>query len=309
MLSFVSEYGFTKEPTMQTRRQFLQTSAAIAGSLILPRNLLANEPSKFFFIHTNTQEYWPVTDPVEWCLQFGTPVDASDHRSILERASDGLSKLSVNDGDRIIRLVLRRCSLNLLELHPGKVVVHHWRTKRADLKPWFKMNGLARPEIEVVLRDRKRETVNMMSGDTFLYGHPLTPDFPLDLFQKKWGSRFQNEPDDLEAAPSTNSGFAWDGVEDGCIPWTAMKSAWRRAGSGVCLDCDGETILTNFGLRPVGVFNRSPIFVSVCGKCRRWYRDDSMTDVGGWIRENLDVEVQPDAEMVWGKRLKLEAKS
>ncbi len=38
------------------------------------------------------------------------------HDPVLERAFDGLCSLSVNDEDRIIRLVVRRCGLNLIEV-------------------------------------------------------------------------------------------------------------------------------------------------------------------------------------------------
>jgi len=91
------------------------------------------------------------------------------------------------------------------------------------------------------------------------------------------------------------------------IPWAALKSAWRQGGSGVCLNCSGETLLVNFGLRQVGMFNRASCFENVCGTCRRSYRDDSVNDVPGWIVTNLDEDVRPDAKMMWGKRLKLEA--
>lgn len=69
------------------------------------------------------------------------------------------------------------------------------------------------------------------------------------------------------------------------------------------MNCDGETVLVNFGLRPVGMFKRSANFVSVCGQCRRSSVDDSVKDVRSWIVANLDVEVRPDFEMVWGKRV------
>ena len=41
----------------------------------------------------------------------------------------------------IIRLVVRRCRLNLLELRPNQVVVHYWsRHGQADLRPFFKQH-------------------------------------------------------------------------------------------------------------------------------------------------------------------------
>jgi hypothetical protein len=278
------------------RRNFLQTSGTIAASLIVPGNLQLREIEKSFFLHTDTLNSWMVADPIQWCLQ-------NTNEPILERASEGLKNLTSNDADRIIRLVVCRCSLNLLELESGRVVVHHWGSSLADLKPFFKTHGLARPEIIVLLRDRKKEIVTTKSGDEFLYGVPLATDFDLDLFQSKWAGRFEQDADDWQAARGTSSGFAWNGIEDGRIPWAAMKSAWRRSAAGVCLNCSGETFLVNFGLRPVGLFNRSACFDFVCQNCRRVFVDDSVKDVGGWMVANLDADVQPEAEMVWGKRV------
>jgi hypothetical protein len=281
---------------MTNRRQFLQTITA--ASLIFPKNLFSRELNKFFFIQTDTLNSWSVADPVAWSLE-------NADQPILQRASERLGKLTSNDGERIIRLVVRRCSLNLLELHPGQVVAHHWGLHRADLRPFFKTQGLARPEIDVVLRERKKEVVTTQHGDDFLYGNPLASDFDLELFQSKWVRQFINEQDDWFAAPGTRSGYAWEGVEDGFIPWAAMKSAWRSA-PGVCLNCDQPTMLVNFGLRPTGLFNRSPSFTTVCGSCRRWFRDETVKDVGAWIVANLDEEVRPGFEMRWEKRVKWE---
>jgi hypothetical protein len=287
---------------MTNRREFLQTSATIAGSLLLPKAVFATSVPRFHFIHTDTQTSWPVPNPVQWSLR-------NADEPILTRAAEGLSKLTVSDGSRIVRLVLRRCSLNLLELQHGSVVVDHWGQNRADLKPFFKSHGLARPEIEVLLRDRKKETVTTLTGDSFLYGVPIASDFDLELFKNKWEKRFSNEPDDGMAAPGTSSGFAWDGIPDGSIPWEAMKSGWRRGGGMVCQNCSGPTILTNFGLRQAGTFNRSPNFVRVCVPCRRTFVDDSIKNVRAWIVANIDAEVWPGFEMVWGKREKLETQS
>lgn len=284
---------------MTNRREFLQTTATIAGSMLLPKSVFATSAPNFHFILADSCKHWPVTDPVQWSLEHV-------HDPILTRAAEGLGKLTVNDGDRIVRLVIRRCSLNLLALQPGRVLVDHWGSHRADLKPYFISHGLARPEIEVVLRDRKKETVTTLTGDSFLYGVPIAPDFDLELFLSKWERRFVNESDDLEAAPGTSSGVAWEGLPDGSIPWEAMKSGWRRGAGVVCQNCSGQTLLVNFGLRQVGVFNRCGFVEHVCGECRRTFVDDSVNNVGGWIRENIDAELWPNAEIVWGKRVKWE---
>ncbi len=133
---------------MTNRREFLQTTATIAGSLLLPKAGFAMPSSNFHFIHTDTLNSWPVLDPVHWSLQ-------NAYEPILARAAEGLAKLTLNDGERIIRLVIRRCSLNLLEVQGNKVHVQFWGQQGlADLRPFFKAHVLARPEIEVVLRDR-----------------------------------------------------------------------------------------------------------------------------------------------------------
>jgi hypothetical protein len=236
---------------------------------------------------------------------------ALENRSqpILERATAGLLKLTEREGDRIIRLVVRRCRLSLLELHGDQVVVQHWGQNRADLRPFFKQYRLARPEIEVVLRNRKKEAVTRQPGDDFLFGERLAPDFPLELFQTKWTNRFAKEADDWQAAPGTSSGFTWDGIEANRIPWAALKAAWKRAAPMFCQNCDGLTMLVNFGLRQVGMFNCSPIFVSVCSKCCRSFVDDSIKDVAAWMAQKLDADVLPKYAIVWGRRKDMQTKA
>ncbi len=95
---------------MTNRRTFLKTTAAITASLGLPRSLFARTPDRaFHFIHADTRNTFQVADPVRWSLDHANDLT-------LERATEGLRALTADDGDRIIRLVVRRCSLNLLEL-------------------------------------------------------------------------------------------------------------------------------------------------------------------------------------------------
>jgi hypothetical protein len=103
----------------------------------------------------------------------------------------------------------------------------------------------------------------------------------------------------------TDSCLVWDGLELGRIPWAALKSAWQRSQSASCLNCSGATILVNFGYRQVGVFNRSPNFVSVCPHCRRSFVDEAIKDIAGWIAANLKTDFCPAGKVVWGKRMEL----
>lgn len=282
---------------MTNRRHFFQSTAAAIASFLLPPNFFARatEPH-FHFVRADTLNSWPVADPVAWSLQNAGEL-------ILQGASAGLENLTAADGDRVVRLVVRRCGLNLLELRPEKVVVHYFGQHQADLRTFFKEQGLTRPEIVVSMRDRKKEIVSTKTGDEFLFGSRITDDFPFQLFMSKWGHRFSNEADDWQAAPGTWSGFAWADTEDNRIPWAALKSAWRRAAPLICQNCNKPTILTNFGHPWIGMLNRMPRFDYVCSNCRRSFADDTLKDVGKWMTANLDPDVQPEYEMIWGKRV------
>ena len=280
-----------------TRREFLQTAAVAVGSLmLLPRGLRANEDRHSWFIQTKAGESWAVDDPVSWCLQ-------NSHQPILERAREGLLKLTAEDKDRVIRLVVRRCHLNFIDLRSSQIVVHHWnRLGLTDLRPFFKSHGLARRNVEVVVIDRKRETSTAKTGDDFLFGESLPDDWPAEIYLSKWGRRHQQEPDDCAASPKSCSGFAWDGVESNLIPWAAMKSAWRRTAS-TCLNCDQPMILANFGQPWIGMFQRKQFVEHVCLKCRRSF-EESVGEVEGWLISNLDADVLPQFVMQWDQRAK-----
>jgi hypothetical protein len=123
---------------------------------------------------------------------------------VLERARERLVMLDAADPRRVIRLVVRRCRLSLLELRPGRVVVHDWgRQGKADLRPFFKQHSLAKKGVEVFLIDRKREVVAVRPGDDFLYGWRLPQDFPVGLYRRKWQRRGREESDDGTAAPGS----------------------------------------------------------------------------------------------------------
>jgi hypothetical protein len=221
---------------------------------------------------------------------------------IMERASAGLLKLTPADDQRIVRLVTRRCKLNVIEIYRERVVVHFWGQQgQGDLRPFFKQHGLARKGVRVALLDRKREVTTPRQGDDFLFGQPLPPYWPWKVYWRKWQRRAVQEPDDWTAAPHTWSGFAWEGIEPNRIPWAALKSAWRRTTAPLCLNCDRPTLLVNFGHPWAGMFNRRLMFLSVCPVCRRSFEDRSVGDVGKWIVKNLEAEVWPDYDMVWDR--------
>src|SRR6202040_916939 len=105
-------------------------------------------PTSVWFLHTPTGDSWAVPDPVSWSIK-------NTCNPLLERAREGLGKLTPSESVRIIRLVVRRCKLNMIEIFPRRAVVHYWgQDGQGDLRPFFKHHRLARKDVEVFLIDR-----------------------------------------------------------------------------------------------------------------------------------------------------------
>ena len=282
---------------ISSRRNFIRSTAAALASAFFHWNFFSRKPDEsFWFLHADTGASWEIPDPVEWPL-------ANVNLPVLVRASEGLGKLTTQDGDRILRLVTRRCGLNLIEQSPGIIVVSYWgQTGLADVRPFFRKHHLARNDVQVFLKDRKKEIVISRTGDDFLFGEKLATNWPLDLYLMKWRWRFLSQPDDWTTAPVTWSGYAWEGLEPNRIPWAALKSAWRRGNAIPCRNCDRPTILVNFGEPWTALFRRSPRFIYVCRACRRSFVDESVRDVGTWMAANLDTQVRPVFVMTWDQQ-------
>ena len=282
-----------------SRRTFLQTVAAAGASLFLLRGLSAGGNSRsFWFLHTPTGESWAVDDPVAWSLE-------NARQPILERASAGLLKLTPADGQRITRLVTRRCKLNLIEMHPGRVIVHFWGQEGCgNLRPFFKQHGLATKGVQAVLIDRKRETTTVQTGDAFLYGERLAEEFPLRVYLGKWRRRTIEEPNDCQAAPCSGSNYRWEGVEQRWIPWRVLKSAWRHEDAPLCQNCDQPTFLLSFGYFACGFYKRGPRVVRICPLCGSRFEDHSPWDGPEWMVANLDEPLLPCADLMFGHPVK-----
>jgi hypothetical protein len=239
-----------------------------------------------------------VGDPIGWALEHA-------HEPILERARERLVTLDAADPQRIIRLVVRRCRLNLLELRPGRIVAHHWGQQgQGDLRTFFKPHGLARKSVQVALIDRKRETTTVQTGDALLYGERLTEEFPLGAYLKKWRRRAIEEPRDWTPAPCSASNYCWEGVEQRCIPWRVLKSAWQHENTPLCQNCDRPTFLTAFGYFVCGFYKRGPQLVRICPLCRSRFEDHSPWDGPEWMRANLDEPLLPSADLMFGQPVK-----
>jgi hypothetical protein len=282
-----------------SRRSFLKTVFAGAASLFLPRVLFAKRnPRSFWFLHTQTGESWAVDDPVLWSL-------ANARQPILERARERLVTLDGSDPQRVIRVVVRRCSLNLIEIQPERIVVHHWGPMgKGDLRPFFKTHRLARRRVKVVLKDRKGGIITVQHGDDFLYGERLAEKFPLGVYLGKWRQRAIEEPDDWTPAPCSGSSYCWEGVEERYIPWRVLKSAWWHENAPLCRNCDMPTLLISFGYFTCGFYKRGPTVVRICPLCRSRFEDHSPWDGPKWMQANLGEPLLPTADIMFGHPVK-----
>lgn len=238
----------------------------------------------FYFIHNTTLEAWSVTDPVQWCLDHKT-----DPR--LERAMEGLSARDADERDRIVRLVLRRCGLILVEVELPQVHVQHWGELDGDLRPFFKKQQLTGDDIRVKIRNRKKEFPIEKSGQDFLYGNPLAPDFPFELVHQRWLQRSVIEIDDDTLAPLSQREVHAPNV--GPITWGTLKSIWQKNAPDACPNCDQSTsIVVSYRMRPCGFYKFSPDVIRICARCRRSFVDSSR-NMRDWIRENVDPRYWP----------------
>ncbi len=280
--------------SLVSRRTCLQTVAAAVASFFLPRSLRTEERARFWFLHTATGDSWPVTDPVGWTL-------TNSQQPILARASKGLRTLTAADDQRIIRLVIRRCNLNLIELHHERVVVHHWTQQgKGDLRPFFKAHRLATKSVQVALTDRKRELTTIQTGDAFLFGERLAESFPVDRYEQKWQRQAIEEQDDGQPAPCSVSNYCWAGVEDRRIPWRILKSAWRHENAPLCQNCDKPTLLTVFGYFVGSFYKREQKVIRICPLCSSRFEDCSPWDGPAWMLANLDEPLLPSADIMFG---------
>lgn len=239
---------------------------------------------EFWLIQSATGQAWQVTNPASWCLH-------NAHEPILAPARDRLVILTCDDADRIIRLVVRRCGLNLVEIVVPRVIVHFWgQGRQADVRPLFKRLGLARQGIEVLSIDRKRELVIVRSGSDFLYGDDPPRDFPWTLHEGKWHDRWADQADDGTAAPGSVTNFFWEGVERGRIPWTILKRLWTREEPAICPNCDLPLIVRGLWF----VWSKSDLILRCCFRCHKNF-DDRSEFVLRWIVRHLEPDLWPSS--------------
>lgn len=239
------------------------------------------------FVHTVTGNLFPVGDPVAWCLENArSPLLAAARERLLQCVGR-------IDGDRILNVVLRRCDLNLIELRIGRVTVGYW-TRLADLHPLLKARDLLHAEMQVALVRRKTGQITITSGDQFLRGERIDPEFPFDTYRAKWDRRHDREPGDATAAPASPSSYSWDDVAEKRIPWTVLKAVWRTD-NVPCPNCDTQLLLDRFDWRRSGFFNTHAAAWRACGRCRRRFEEPLGGDPWEWLLTRLGPALLPAA--------------
>ena len=240
------------------------------------------------FLHVTTGESFPVDDPVAWCLE-------NSRNPLLAPASERLLLCDVRtDPQRILNVVYRRCGLNLAESRPGLLVVHFW-TVLANLRPFCKLHRLARPDVRVATVRHKNGLVIVQPGDCFLYGERLGDSFPSMGYRKRWERRHEKQLDDGAASPSGYSSYSWEGVAKGRIPWAALKSIWRREHPTPCPNCDVPLAAWAFSWRHRTLLSMHGFVARCCFACRRDFQEDA-GDLWPWLAATLDPDVLPASQ-------------
>ena len=243
---------------------------------------------RYFLLHAPTGESWQVTDPVGWCLE---------HRldPLLSRGRERLVTLGPEDGDRIVRLVTRRCGLVLIDLaSPWSVVVHHWAEPPPDIREFLKNRGLAKHEVKVALANTKNEVVALRPGSDFLHGEPARPRFPWRRFEAKWRRLHVQEPDDWQAAPLTWNTLCWDEADqERVIPWIVLKSIWPRDQAPPCPNCDTPLVVLRFlWVLPI-LFSGIRRITRGCFGCHQEFTETVEWDFWAWLVKTLNYELLP----------------
>ena len=119
---------------------------------------MIQNPAKLF-IHVDSGDFWYVSDPVLWALN-------NKDQPVIERAAEALSRRNKEDAEQILKIVVRRCSLNFIEIQGPNIIVHFW-TRKADLRTFFREHKLNTFQTIIQLWDRKKDIRTTITGDEF----------------------------------------------------------------------------------------------------------------------------------------------
>jgi len=313
--------------SMITRRTILEWIATAAGGAIAGPKALVNDagglvatppplgsraalellPSKWLF-DDQTGDFWPTEDLYRW-------IDDHAHGERFERAWQGLDE--ADDPDRRLRLVLRRCSFQTVEIElppagapaaelsggdaptaaevsPARAIitVQHWSTQHGDVRPLFKALGLPRPGNVVRRINRKKGTVSTVDATEYLYGLPPAAGLDLAVLEAKWSRRPAGGPPDWSVATTRVWRDSWPQRLAYGTPWAALEHAWSRVTPLECPNCDEPTILTGYGWQWAGMFRHVGVREYTCLTCRKRF-DEPEADMKAWIAATIAPKFRP----------------
>lgn len=273
-------------PFICSRRDFLRSSIGACAPDLYRVKLKC--PADHSILDPVTGHFWQVKDPVEWSFQ---NVD----KAVLARARNGLRSLLPTDSDRIQRLLVRRCGINLIRINTRSIEVQYWgNLGLADLRPFVKHRRLGSRHIKVVLIDRKREQVRIRKGADFLYGSPIQDPSVVPVYIRMWDQRHRIESGDWGCAPCSNTAFGWRDAKSNGMPWMVLKGLWRQTTPEKCPNCDLRMICSKIDSKRCGISFRPRRAVTfMCSSCCRVH-DFPIDDT--WFIGNLDMNLWPEDE-------------
>ncbi|MEO2091576.1 MAG: hypothetical protein ABGY75_19140 [Gemmataceae bacterium] len=246
----------------------------------------------FYFTHIPSGRSWPTDDPHQWLL---------NHREddLLAPARERLV-LSHDDPERYLRVALRRCGLALIRITTdSQIALHYWSGPNPDMRGWAKAYGWNRPGVQVVFVQEKtgRAVVYEDGQVVLMYGEPVGPDFPWDVYEAMYARRLAEERDDFVTASASVTNFEWENCPNGRLTWRVLKSIWTTE-RVTCSNCDVPLILTAFRWKRGMLSFRSGRTVRYCPRCRRRFEADVDRPLE-WLTSVLPAHLRPTHLRLW----------
>ncbi len=245
--------------------------------------------SGFYFLHRESGEDRTVDDPAAWLIQ---NADEPGRERARQRVV-----LNPRDPERLIRVALRRCGLALVHLVcEVRVVVHCWG-EPPDLRPFFRRYGLARPAVQVAVRNVKTGKLVVQPGSDYLYGDPIGLGFPWGNWLERYAGRYTEWADDEEAARVSTTNFLWRHAGPSFIPWRVLKAIWGRD-RVPCPNCDQTLTVVAVSWHQGPLSYRPGKVARLCSLCCRGFSSD-LHDPLSWLAATLQHELRPVGLESW----------
>ena len=276
-----------------TRRTFLQTAVAAVASFLLPRGLRAEGRARFWFLHTETGDSWPVTDPVTWAGK----CTAAD----LGASLGGLAEI-----DACGRPAHHQACHPAMPVEPDRD--SPWARRRAFLGPAG--TGRFASLFQGTQPGQERRPCHLDRPQTRNQHSPARRCLPL------WRATDRGIPARSVPGKVATAGHRGAGRLASCpVQWVELLLGGGRAapdslaGFEVGLAARERPALPE--LRPAHPPDRLRLLRlwllqarakgrAVCPLCSSRFEDDSPWDGPEWMRANLDEPLLPSADLMFG---------